>query len=451
MSIITDALLRLQSKRAGREPRAIPTQGFHSSQARQQDGRALTGRKFPWAALCVLMVLGLLSFLVVGGGAFWLGDSAIVGKNPQQNGPLSLSDKAISLDERPSDTLSMLSRGAMSTQSELPLASEAMSRDRERPTQRNEPAAPSLNSLSLGSSSGERDSMLTRSFLSDNGAVEKITRHTDASGVLSARTESSLSTLSREWEVREAYHGERLKAVTGQNKDVQVRQAYTSSADRMRGTNVVERSRGEKPPVQGQLQILQSGHRSLAQGKSLVEKRLYSEAAEALIPLFRSPSERWEPWFWMGSAQLGLGNLDEAERHFEEGLARDGAVAQLWVQYALVAQQRGKYGMALDALRQGELLAPDLPAVQLNLGHSLETLGQARPAAEHYHTFLSLTEGDPPYHAIRKKVVMRLVSLREDNAARDSERVSTSSRLAGWSNGDKTPEPIDQIENRFAL
>ncbi len=88
-----------------------------------------------------------------------------------------------------------------------------------------------------------------------------------------------------------------------------------------------------------------------------------------------------------------------------EGLARDATVPQLWVQRALVSQQQGRFGEALDALRQAELLTPELPEVQLNLAYALDVEGNRLVAVKHYRTFLSLTEGQKAYHATRKKVL----------------------------------------------
>jgi len=52
----------------------------------------------------------------------------------------------------------------------------------------------------------------------------------------------------------------------------------------------------------------------------------------------------------MGTAKLGLGQLDEADQFFIEGLACNGTVSHLWVQRALVGQQRGRYWEAIEAL-----------------------------------------------------------------------------------------------------
>lgn len=150
---------------------------------------------------------------------------------------------------------------------------------------------------------------------------------------------------------------------------------------------------------------------TLIQAKYLIQKRRYRHAVTILNPLFVTPPDSWEPWFWLGTAQLGLEQFEEAEESFLEGLSRNAAIPHLWVQRALVSQQRGQYGEAVEALRQAELIAPDLPEVQLNLAYSLEAQGKILNAVAHYHTFLSITEGKKSYQPARKKVLDRIIRL----------------------------------------
>ena len=149
----------------------------------------------------------------------------------------------------------------------------------------------------------------------------------------------------------------------------------------------------------------------LARAQHFIKQRQYAQAVNILEPLFAKPPERWEPWFWLGTAQLGLGQWEKARASLAEGLARDATVPQLWVQRALVSQQQGRFGEALDALRQAELLAPKLPEVHLNLAYALEVEGNRLVALKHYRTFLTLTEGNKAYHATRKKVLDRISRL----------------------------------------
>ena len=149
----------------------------------------------------------------------------------------------------------------------------------------------------------------------------------------------------------------------------------------------------------------------LARAQSFIKRRQYAQALNILEPLFAKPPERWDPWFWLGTAQLGLGQLEKAGASLVEGLARDATVPQLWVQRALVSQQQGRFGEALDALRQAELLAPKLPEVHLNLAYALEVEGDRLVALKHYRTFLTLTEGKRTYQPTRKKVLDRISRL----------------------------------------
>ena len=149
----------------------------------------------------------------------------------------------------------------------------------------------------------------------------------------------------------------------------------------------------------------------LARARYFIQKRRYARAVALLQPLFVESPERWEPWFWLGTAQLGLGQWEKARISLVEGLARDATVPQLWVQRALVSQQQGRVGEALDALRQAELLAPQLPEVHLNLAYAFEVEGNKSVAVQHYRTFLDLTEGKRGYHPTRRKVLNRISRL----------------------------------------
>ncbi len=169
-----------------------------------------------------------------------------------------------------------------------------------------------------------------------------------------------------------------------------------------------QRSETLLPPIPRNATPLEA---KIVQAKYLIKKRRYGQAVTVLQPLFVKPPETWEPWFWLGTAKLGLGQWKGAEDSFLEGLARNATVPQLWVQRALVSQQQGKFGEALEALRQAELIAPQLPEVQLNLAYSLEVQGNLQRAVDHYHTFLALTEGKPAYHPARRKVLERVIRL----------------------------------------
>jgi tetratricopeptide (TPR) repeat protein len=166
-------------------------------------------------------------------------------------------------------------------------------------------------------------------------------------------------------------------------------------------------ARGQAPEKQPSLDEAER----LRQGSSLVRKRLYLEAIEVLEPLFATPPEEWDTWFWMGTAQMGLSHYEEAQEYFREGLARDETIPELWVQWALTEHQRGRYSHALNLLRQAELLAPTLPHIHLNLAFTLERQGNTNSALQHYRKYLSVTDHNRLYLSIRKKVLDRIMHL----------------------------------------
>ena len=90
------------------------------------------------------------------------------------------------------------------------------------------------------------------------------------------------------------------------------------------------------------------------------------------------------------------------------GLAVNGKVPQLWLQCAIIEQQRGKHEAALRILNEAEKLAPDTPEVQLNIGYSFDAIGNQRLSVKAYNSFLKLTEENPAYMMVRHKVLERL-------------------------------------------
>jgi Flp pilus assembly protein TadD len=167
--------------------------------------------------------------------------------------------------------------------------------------------------------------------------------------------------------------------------------------------------RKEKPPqsVEAPVPAQPSSVNRLRQAQQLIQAGNYEEAVSVLSPLFKDPPVNWEPWFWMGTALLGQNDLEEADQFFLSGLARNDKIPQLWIQRALVAHQRGKYQLAIHELRRAESLDAALPHTHLNMGYAYEKLGNNRLANEYYAKFLKLSEGNPAFFSIRKKLYAR--------------------------------------------
>lgn len=112
-------------------------------------------------------------------------------------------------------------------------------------------------------------------------------------------------------------------------------------------------------------------------------------AIEVLETLTAATKANWEIWFWLGSARLLRGELTPAALALDEALARDGDVAEIWIQRALVEQQRGDHRTAIQLLGIASELAPEHPQVLLNLAYSSEALGYVEDARRAYRKFLS--------------------------------------------------------------
>lgn len=146
----------------------------------------------------------------------------------------------------------------------------------------------------------------------------------------------------------------------------------------------------------------------LQTAKELIQQGEYEGAISLLSPVFNDPPVDWEPWFWMGTALLGKGQLDQADQFFLSGMARNDKIPQLWIQRALVAQQRGDFQLAIYELRQAESLDGTLPHIPLNLGYAYEKLGNERLATQYYGKFLKLSEGNPVFFETREKLFARI-------------------------------------------
>ncbi len=166
----------------------------------------------------------------------------------------------------------------------------------------------------------------------------------------------------------------------------------------------------EEKPVSSLLEENIFG-KQLKQARHLINIGSYNDAIDILKPIIDRQEETWDTYLLMGAACLGLGELDYAEIYSEMGLAMNGKVPQLWLQCAIVEQQRGKHEAALRILNEAEELAPDIPEMQLNIGYSNDAIGNQKLSVKAYNSFLKLTEGNSAYMMIRYKVLERLRNL----------------------------------------
>ncbi|WP_447969401.1 tetratricopeptide repeat protein [Nitrospira sp. M1] len=466
MSIVTDALNRLQSARASRA-QPLPAHDPVLSKADMPDSNEDEKKPTVDKTFVSVSIAGFLLALVVAIGAYWWGEyptsdiksmTSSVSTGPDRSIDLSRDNSVEPMPSEqdatlPAEPLVELLPGELpplspsyDEEDSLEVADPLEDGDREITVSVStevmaEPLPDSESQVSDGVGlSVTPDSVATgedreQEFQEDlsNGAGEArgLTENEsradmglhspdkDASpqvlSPLSERSEHSLQSEDRS----EAFHEARDQRMDEKNVQSVSSADATSSlpSPNAEAQHLVQHDESAHEPMRTETRETSitevstrlSPKQRIVKARLLIQQQSHAEAIAVLQPLFILPPATWEPWFWMGTAQFGLGELDKAEDAFMEGLVRDDTVPYLWVQRAVIEQQRGQYGKAMDALRQAELLDPKLPEVQLNLAYNLEQQGQVNLARRHYRQYLTLTEGRSAYHGVRRKVLEHML------------------------------------------
>ena len=136
----------------------------------------------------------------------------------------------------------------------------------------------------------------------------------------------------------------------------------------------------------------------------------------ALAPLTDKAQRRvhpdWQPWFWLGSAYLSLGEIDKAREHLDVAMGKDQTVAEIWLQLAIAEQAQENHAGALQYLQIAEQLNPDVALIYLNKAYSHERRGDVEPARFAYQRFLT-SRTSALASTVRPAVVRHLAVLAE--------------------------------------
>lgn len=151
----------------------------------------------------------------------------------------------------------------------------------------------------------------------------------------------------------------------------------------------------------------------LTLGSLLVKDQQYATAISQLNRLTNTSSKDWRPWFWLGSAQLMLGKLDDAADSLDKALQQESSKAALWIQRALVEQQRDSHRTALQLLAVAEQIEPENSQLLLNMAYSKEALSDRESAISTYRQFLASDSKNTESHNIRHIVMSHLSKLSE--------------------------------------
>lgn len=405
MSIISDALARLQAERARRlkgrfsDPSAVS--GLPGSAESPPLPRRASDTVFArrWR---VTLISALLLFCL-GIGSYWWG-LTLVSETPQVDSSL----RSV-ISETPSDVPPVVAESVPApaeektitdSESLLPSDGQAAIPPTESATSVAEPGIDSTASKPIEETAESVDAVSPPEEATIAQATPSPVDKPAASIIQPAQADQTTPVGDgRQLDKGESKRDKVPVESRREPSSVQAKKPVSSNGKQER---VMEQPRPRKPL---------SPERRLTLAQGLIKSQDYARAVALLTPLINASPQEWEPWFWMGTAELGLGNMDEADRYFIEGLARNSTVPELWVQRALVVQQRGNYAESVELLRQAEILAPDLPEVALNLGYSLDGMERRDAALRYYQRFLTLTEGNPAYLSARKMVLQRVSAL----------------------------------------
>lgn len=132
-----------------------------------------------------------------------------------------------------------------------------------------------------------------------------------------------------------------------------------------------------------------------------------------LLENFQGGEDRWEVPFWLGTAHLLDGNFDDAALFLDDALALESELADLWVQRAVVAQERGRPQVALQFLEVAVQVDASSPLAYLNAAVAYESLGDTENARGAYGRFLRLAAeggGTNRLRRLRRDVLDRIAA-----------------------------------------
>ena len=146
----------------------------------------------------------------------------------------------------------------------------------------------------------------------------------------------------------------------------------------------------------------------LIYGRLLVKNGEGDKAIIMLQPLVKSTAVDWRPWFWLGSAHLIVSDYQLAIHALDEALSREGQVASIWVQRAIVEQELGRSESAVNLLQVANAIEPQNPDIILNLAFANEMNGQTEQAIKTYKHFLNVSASLQRHGRTRSQVLQRL-------------------------------------------
>lgn len=168
-----------------------------------------------------------------------------------------------------------------------------------------------------------------------------------------------------------------------------------SRAERLfkQSLNLRASSPAEAQQLLEQVLAINPAHRSarLALGSHLVKSSQTEKAARILQPLLYNSNPDWQPWFWYGTALLQLGDFNQAGQVLDLALIRERQEPAIWVQRAIVEQERGSAENALKLLNAAARLSTGQPTVMLNIAVAANSMdGLDHKTKAYYNKYQAL-------------------------------------------------------------
>ncbi len=149
----------------------------------------------------------------------------------------------------------------------------------------------------------------------------------------------------------------------------------------------------------------------ISEATSALHESDYANAISRLENL--DGSDRWEVPFWLGTAYLLDGQLENAELMLDDALSLQSEVAEIWVQRAVVAQERQQPEIALQFLEVAAQIDERYALTYLNVGIAYESLGDRQNARGAYGKFLKLSAAGNTtsrFRRLRRDVLTRIAA-----------------------------------------
>ena len=152
----------------------------------------------------------------------------------------------------------------------------------------------------------------------------------------------------------------------------------------------------------------EDGEICMHSGIACLFQRRYDDALERFAQAQAKGFKSTLMNLWMGYAQIALGHLDVAERHFQKAAEEDGQNYLVYDGWGLCLALMGRHGEALDRYAQCLQIKPVFGLCHLHAARSLEALGRANESKGEYRIAV---QQDPACLSPEKEALEKLIAV----------------------------------------